>query len=230
MTNAIYRGPTRGYTLTDDDVLWLARAFVGEAGENCTREEAEYHFYCWLDRFLLVRKRWLTEAWSFAALLRAHSQPINPLWATAGAGKCAEKDPNGVKECDAGHISRRAYIRSLSVSQLTSFGVYQYALEAQAGTLRRRKSYPLYDFASSGTVEGQRRPCTGILVGGQRFLPYECLTADEKSTVLKNENGTLAKVEGGLKVSSIGKIAIGVLFGTAVLWAAWTLYTKRKER
>jgi hypothetical protein len=195
---AIYRGPTRGYTLTDDDVMWLARAFVGECGEDCTRKEAEYHFYCWLDRFLLMRGRWLAEGWSFEQLLRAHSQPINPLWATAGANKCLQHDPDGVDECSPQRIARRAQIRNMTVGRLSSLGVYQYALDAQAGKLKRRYAAPLYDFAARGLVEKQNRPCFGVLVGGQRFLPYECLTASDQKMVLKNPNGSLAKVEGGI--------------------------------
>lgn len=230
MTAIIYRGPTRGYTLTDEDVLWLARALVGEAGEDCTREEAAYHFYCWLDRFLLMRNAWLLDKWSFTSLLQAHSQPINPRWAVAGKGLCAEKDPDSNNECDAKRIAHRAYIRSLSVAQLTRMGVYQFALDAQVGKLRRPTSYSFYNFAACYLVRNQRRPCFGKSIKDQCFLPYECLTEDERRAVLKNEDGSLAKVEGGLPARTVLKTAVGILFGAAVLWAAWTLYSNRKKR
>ena len=78
--SAIYRGPTRGYQLTDDDVLWLARGFVGEHGKDCTRDEARALFHSWMDRFLLVNAIWLKKRFSFVQLLRAHSQALKKSW------------------------------------------------------------------------------------------------------------------------------------------------------
>ena len=76
----IYRGPTRGYQLTSEDVLWLARGFVGEHGDNCTRDEARALFDSWMDRFLLVNAVWLRSRYSFTQLLRAHSQALKASW------------------------------------------------------------------------------------------------------------------------------------------------------
>lgn len=212
-TVAIYRGPTKGYSLTDTDVLWLARALVGEAGEDCTRREAEFHFWCWMDRFLLVRGRWLTEGWEFHSLLRAHSQAINPLWMTPGEGQCAAHP----SDCSADRIARRARVCSYSAAQLQSFGVYAFALAAQNGTLDRPTAQTLYDFAACSLVERQGRPCSGINVAGQCFLPYDCLKDSEKKAVVPGN------VEMGTTVKTLGISALGVIFGAAVLWAIWKL-------
>ncbi len=217
---AIYRGPTRGYQLTSEDVLWLARAFVGEAGEDCTRKEASALFWCWMDRFMLVNGRWLTEGWSFAALLRAHSQPINPLWADANTSLCLAHP----EACTSEKLARRAYIRSLSVSKLQSLGAYQRALEAQEGTLERAVGSATYDFAACSLTAKQGRPCPGISIGGNCFLTYECLKEDEKKSIIAGE------VKIGTSTKTLGISALGVIFGAVVLWAAWTLYKKRKQR
>lgn len=219
MSAAIYRGPTRGYTLTDDDVLWLARGFVGEGGEGCTRKEASALFWCWMDCFLLVRGRWLQEGWSFLSLLRAHSQPLNPLWSDANSDKCVANP----SYCTQDKLARRVRIQNMSIGTLRGYGVYQLAMEAQAGTLERAISEPTYDFAACSLTAKQSRPCAGTSVGGNCFLTYSCLKAGEKSDVLSGE------VALGTSVETIGVSAVGLLFGAACAWAVWTLLKKRKK-
>lgn len=215
----IYRGPNRGYTLTDEDVLWLARAFVGEAGEDCSEQEAAYLFWCWMQRFMLVKAAWNSESWSFTDLVRAHSQPVNPLWAVAGQGKCVSHPDY----CTSDKIARRAKVSGYSVSELSGFGVYQYALKAQSGDLPNPESQPIYDFAACSLIAKQGRPCTGINVGNNCFLTYECLKDSEKKNI------TPGSVELGTSSTKIGVVILGILFGTAVAWALWTLYGKKKR-
>lgn len=67
------------YPITDEDLLWLARAVKYE-GDPTT-----YAATAWTlaQRYALVRSTYPT----FAALIRAYAQPINPLWSRTGS-KC----------------------------------------------------------------------------------------------------------------------------------------------
>lgn len=67
------------YQITPDDVLWAARAAQceGSGGEG---EKAT--MWTWAARFALPNFR---RYGSLAALIRAHSQPVNPLWARGGS-------------------------------------------------------------------------------------------------------------------------------------------------
>jgi hypothetical protein len=75
------------YQITDEDVLWAARAAQceggGETGEKAT-------LWTWTARFALpnYRARYPT----LTSLIRAHSQPVNPIWARGGS-KCAPGTP-----------------------------------------------------------------------------------------------------------------------------------------
>lgn len=219
MTTAIYRGPERGYSLSDDDVIWLARAFVGEFEGHLSRKNAQWHFWCWMDRFLLWKgARSLS---SFVDLLRSHSSAINPIWMVAGEKKCENM---ARKECALNLIARRHRMCGLSIKELQHNGAYGFALEAQAGTLERPTGRAIYDFASCEMVGDQHRPCTGISVDGQCFLTFDCLSAKEQAALIRNPDGSLpAAVSLGTPVASIAKTAVGLLFGAVVIWALWTL-------
>lgn len=218
MSKAIYRGPKKGYTLSDTDVLWLARGFIGEGGEGCTRKEASALFWCWMDRFMLVNGRWLQEGWDFVQLLRAHSQPLNPLWSDASTEKCRANPTY----CTPDKIARRQRIQNMSITALRGYGAYQLALEAQEGTLERAIARPTYDFAACSLTAKQGRPCPGTSVGGNCFLTYDCLKSGERGGIVKGE------VELGISTSTIGFSVVGVLFGVGVAWAAWTLWKKKR--
>jgi hypothetical protein len=183
MIIAIYRGPTRGYQLTYDDVLWLARGFVGEHGEKCSRKAAAALFHSWMDRFLLVNGPWLRERWNFWQLLRAHSQALKPAWGDPDSSKC-KKHPS---HCTPTHIARRHRIWGLTKKQLQAFGVWKYAVEAQAGDLARVIPAPCYDFAACSLTRQQNRPNAGVPVQGSCYLTYDSLTRGERSNVKKGE-------------------------------------------
>lgn len=197
--------------MTSDDVLWLARGFVGECGEDCTREEAQWHFWSWMDRFLLWRGA--AKLPTFAALLRSHSQALNPLWMTVGEGKCAQFPD----DCSTARIARRQYVCSLSPSQLQGFGVWTYAVEAAEGKLLRPVKEPIYDFASCELVAKQGRSCTGYSYRGQCFLPFDCLKTSERAAVLEGEVSGYPTSGALLKTVAVGG------FLAAVGWALWTL-------
>jgi hypothetical protein len=210
---AIYRGPKRGYTMTDKDVLWLARAFVGEAGKDITRKEAQWHFWAWMNRFHL---------WSYSnahfkkfyELIRAHSQAVNPIWMKPGEEKCASSNTG---DCSPERIARRHKMCSLTPEQLLEWGVWAFAKEAQDGTLDDPAGEPVYDFATCERVSNQGRPCNGINVGDQCFLTFECLKPGERDAIIPGE------VEVDWSVKKIGVTAGVLLFGLTVGWAIYTL-------
>lgn len=222
-TVAIYRGPTKGYSLTDTDVLWLARAFVGEFEGHLTRKNAQWHFWCWMDRFLLINGKWLTTGADFYEFLRSHSQAINPIWMTAGAEKCANSSKGA---CDPLRITRRHKMCDLTVGQLESYGVYKWALEAQVGTLERPTSQPLYNFAACENIRLYQgdRPDYGINVDGQCFITRDSWMNKYDGALVRNPDGSIpGAVTTGLTVKKLGISALGVIFGAAVLWAIWKL-------
>ena len=91
------------YTITADDLLWLARSVQYEGGS------AEATVWVYAQRQALYRR-----SSSLASLLRAHSQPINPLWDEATDAKCLEHP----EACTPALLARRAEARSRTWGQL----------------------------------------------------------------------------------------------------------------
>lgn len=218
MARAIFRGPKRGYTLDDTDVLWLARAMVGEAGEDVTEQEAAALAYCWMDRLHLVNAIWSQTGWSLAALIRAHSQPVSPLWTDPDGDKCRAHP----EACTAAHIARREKIQGLTVEYLQGLGVYQLAERFAAGDLSRTIAEPTYDFAACSLTAKQGRPCPGTNIGGNCFLTYACLKPGEKDDVIPGDV-TVERSVGG-QVLLGGLLVLG---GIALASAAWVWLTRK---
>lgn len=94
------------YHITDDDMLWLARAIWGEADQNerggaaVAWAMAQYHA-------LVLGSGGRRPAFStLTALLRSYCQPINPMWASLDASGC-RRSPD---KCSDGLLRRRAMI------------------------------------------------------------------------------------------------------------------------
>jgi hypothetical protein len=96
------------YFITPTDRLWLKRMVVGEAGDSPSRESvaavlwgmANYHM-------LVIGPRGARPKFStLTGLLRAYSQPINPIWASPSSSKCQEYPGS----CTPAHIARRARV------------------------------------------------------------------------------------------------------------------------
>jgi hypothetical protein len=213
---AIYRGPKRGYVMTDDDVLWLARALGGEAGTDITETEAAWHFWCWMDRFHLWKYS-DTHFKEFWDLIRHHSKAVNDDWMHPGEKRCADVPA----DCKPDKIKYREYWCSQSPAQLQKSGLWALAKKAQDGKLDRPTGEPILDFAACWLVAKQGRPCTGYAVGPkgeeQCFLSKTCLKKDELAAILDGD----VRVEWG--VEKIGWTAVGLLFATGVGWAIYTL-------
>lgn len=119
------------YHLTQDDLLWLGRAIVGEAGDNPSRRSAAAIAWALAQNFALIpsSRGGVPRFSTFTGLVRAYCQPVNPSWSVAGDGKCLEIP----SACTPAHIARRARISSLSWNQLGA--VQGYVQDFAAGRL-----------------------------------------------------------------------------------------------
>lgn len=112
MTNALATGPLariqtkdgRVYQLTADDLLWLGRAVQFEGGDAPAAT-----LWTYAQRWALLRWRG-----SLASLVRAHSQPLNPRWASLNADKCRQYP----ELCGPAQLARRRAARTIRFSQL----------------------------------------------------------------------------------------------------------------
>jgi hypothetical protein len=100
------------YRITPTDVLWLKRMIVGEGGDRPSRRSVAALLWAMANYHMLVegprgaRPRFST----LTALLRAYSQPLNPLWSSATTSKC-QAYPH---LCTSTHLARRARIQRQS--------------------------------------------------------------------------------------------------------------------
>ena len=97
------------YQLTANDILWLARSVEFEGGTNPAAV-----IWTYAQRLALpwIRSQYPT------ALVRAHSQPVNPKWARDGefcrpGGRYA-----GKPECSEAKLTRRARAQSIPWSEI----------------------------------------------------------------------------------------------------------------
>lgn len=97
------------YRLTDDDLLWLARAIWGESGADNETGGAAVAWAMVQYHALVIGRTGGRPAFStFASLLRAYCQPINPKWASLNASGCREHPDR----CTETLLRRRAMITS----------------------------------------------------------------------------------------------------------------------
>jgi len=94
----------RTYQLTQEDLLWLGRAAQFEGGDNPSATLWAY------------AQRWALLNWrgSLASLVRAHSQPLNPRWASLDAPGCVEHPTR----CKPAALARRRRARTTSFADL----------------------------------------------------------------------------------------------------------------
>lgn len=101
------------YQLTDEDILWAARAAACEGGGETSMTAA---LWTWARRFALPSRR--DQFSSLASLIRAHSQPVNPRWARGGEF-CA---PGGryadTRFCSEDKLQRREWCASWAWHQI----------------------------------------------------------------------------------------------------------------
>jgi len=104
--NGTLYGPVGDPTpLTDDDMLWLGRAIVGETGGRNEEWGAAVAWTLAQNMKLIQRSSPFT---TFTGVTRAYCQPISPRWATADASGC-QRAPH---MCTERHLERRQrYLR-----------------------------------------------------------------------------------------------------------------------
>lgn len=94
----------RSYSITQNDLLWIARAAQAEGGNEAAT------LWTWAWRFMVNANG----RGSLAELVRAHSQPVNPAWDSASDPKCIAHP----ERCGAAALERRAYFSSLPWEQI----------------------------------------------------------------------------------------------------------------
>jgi len=226
---ALYRGPKRGYTLTDYDRLVLAASLWGEAGSSPDEKEAAAVAWAMLDRFLLFNSRWVSEGWDFARFIRAFSQPVNPTWAYPDEARMA-KHPEA---CTPDKLARRrklqgyldgsvhdGWARILMDAPIPA----KYALAFAEGELADPFPEPIYDFAACSLTAKQKasgsRPGSGINIGGNCFLTYNDLNTKERERVI------VGRVQSGVAAYASGAVfAVLGLIGATAAWAWGRFYS-----
>ena len=104
-------GPGRSIALTDLDMLWLARALVGETGGHDERAMSAVVWALAQNCMLVARPTPFT---TLTACVRAYSQPVNADWANPSSAKCL-RSPD---VCSAARIARRREIQAMSWLQI----------------------------------------------------------------------------------------------------------------
>ncbi len=159
MTWATFHCSDRSYTLDDRDVLWLAKSLARETRDELGRAACAYTM---LQRFL----RWTGKRWeSFYDLIRAFSQPVNPIWADPESAKCRQYP----EACEESRIERRRITQAWKWDEIPQ-GARDVAVAFAAGHLAN-PTPDAVDFASVGLVRRQGK--TGTTIGGNTFLDAE---------------------------------------------------------
>lgn len=197
---------TRGgltYQLTRDDILWMARAAKYEGGDHAAT------FWTWAQRFA-IRFRF---SGTFAGMIRAHSQPVNPAWDESTDAKCLQYP----ERCTSAHLARRLAARTASWASLGDVADLAVAW-AQA-----RVSNPApqaTDFADAQVSRSflERNPDARVVrVSGNWYIAEAAalaLPANEVSVVYK---GRVATASGRWELPVAG--VLGFMVGAAAIRA-----------
>lgn len=147
-------GPTRRYRLTDTDILWLARALVGETGGTDRRAMAAV-VWTLAQNFLLIRRATTFE--TFSTLIRAYSQPVSAAWVNPQSDKC-RRSPDA---CSPARIARRQRIQAMGWAEIPE------AVRVVVGAFRRG----LLENPVPGAVDfaSYRFPGDRVNIGGNWF-------------------------------------------------------------
>jgi hypothetical protein len=93
------------YQVTPDDLLWLARSVQFEGGDHAST--------MWAYAQIQAKRR---RRGSLVGLVRAHSQPVNPLWESATTDKC-RRYPD---RCSPNALARRLQARTMPWDRIRS--------------------------------------------------------------------------------------------------------------
>lgn len=154
------------YTPTMDEWLWLARACYGESRSLEGRTAAAWAM---VSRFVALRQQ-SPEFWgskSFASLVRAFSQPVNPAWSSSsacvgGRGCCGST----TEACAPEVLAHRRFVQGLSWQwiQEREPELYFMIMSFAAGVPPSNPVRGMTNFGGGG--QGR---CDEVTVGGNGF-------------------------------------------------------------
>lgn len=149
----------RRWSFHDDDKIWMGRMILGECGEDAIGGDA----VLWS-----VASRWVTKPVfqdkTFTQVIRAFSQPVNPLWADPNSGRCLERPA----ACSDAAIRRRQAITNTSWAALPS-NIRQLVQDFVGGRTRNPIS-GYNNFAAAGSSSFTNTELTPVTVGGNTFI------------------------------------------------------------
>ncbi len=130
------------YSITDEDVLWAARAATCESSDP---QSSLAELWTWTYRFATPNYRRTFP--TLAALIRAHSQPVNPKWERDGEACGPGGRYAGAPVCDEALLARRERCRTTPYAALPA--KIREITEAWARGKTRNPVPLAMDFASS---------------------------------------------------------------------------------
>jgi hypothetical protein len=204
------------YQVTPEDVLWLARSVQFEGGDHAST--------IWTYAQLQAKRR---RSSSLAALVRAHSQPINPLWDEATDAKCQQH----ADRCTPEMLERRRVARTTPWGSLRA-GVRDMVLRWARAELPNPvpRSVDFADPAVSRSFINRNPGTQVVLAAGNWYLATpDVLSWPADFVTMAFEGRETAAAAGGQV------LAVGVGVGAAALavtaafagWAYWK-YGRRR--
>jgi hypothetical protein len=154
--------PGVSYTPTMDEWLWFARACYGESDSLEGQTAAGWAMVA---RFAALRQS--AAAWrekTFVQLVRAFSQPVNPIWSANSA--CTSDGRGCCGNCTAEVLGHRAFVQSRSWAWLQEREpeLYFMVMSFAAGVPPRNPVPGMTNFAG-----GSQRRCDEVTVDGNMF-------------------------------------------------------------
>jgi hypothetical protein len=154
------------YQFTQDDMLWLGRALLGEVTETSaswalptTQRSGAAVLYALVNAYMLIPAKRATYS-TLSSYVRAYCQPLSSRWASSSASGCIAS-PN---LCTPTHLARRARISSKTWAELPVFVrtlVEQFVRGCLSNPIGGRTDWRAEGFGY--------RPADPVVVGGNVF-------------------------------------------------------------
>ena len=227
MGTARYMGPRGSFSLDDEDMLWAARMIVGEGGEGAKLPVIQSYLWAMANRWHLFGGSWPT----FTALVRAFSQPINPIWARDGSMCRAGGKYHGTKFCDEDKLRRRERVTRMPWDDVPihirtavrQFAAGQLAPPDEWASVRKGRisNWGAKWLKNKAGVPLPEREPQGLLIADEWFFEDRSLRAGE----VRVEGGLGPLPTGPQGVSTLGALTVLLLSGAAGV-GGWLLWKK----
>jgi hypothetical protein len=228
--NVYFVGPFRSYRMTDEDILWLARALAGEGGEKTTSRDIHAAIAWGMMNRLLLKRGFAEGSKSYSWMAQWFNQSLSPKWLRDGEA-CAKADAK-TKElyCTEAKFQRREKMRSRTFADLNP-AIVQSAQDFAAGNLLppdvvlALEKWRISDWAAASRPDhpDQRWP-HGINVGNNWFFQNDDLVDSEIHVVRADAPPTPEKFEVSKSGTGIAtKVVVVAVVGViaATIWAWW---------